>query len=368
MALNSSFWTGKRVFVTGHTGFKGTWLCLWLARMGAKVTGYALAPDTTPSLYVTTGIASDISSHFADIRDHAALAAAIKRASPEIVFHLAAQPLVRLSYRTPRETYETNVLGTVNLLDACRAAPGVRAVVVVTSDKCYQNRELGDAHTGYVEHDSLGGDDPYSNSKACAELVTHAYRCSFFADGAKLASARAGNVIGGGDWCEDRLVPDFVRAVNAGKPLVIRNPRATRPWQHVLEPLAGYLRLAEALCGNNATEFARGWNFGPNDSESRSVAWVADVLTALAGIQNSWVDASDPSQLHEARHLKLDSAAAATSLGWRARLSTQEALEWTYSWYAAAHAVAWQNARALCETQILAYENHNRVAVPIGRA
>lgn len=353
----TDFWRGRRVFVTGHTGFKGTWLCLWLTRMGAKVTGYALAPDTSPNLYQASGLGQRLTSHIADVRDFTALSAALGAVTPEVVFHLAAQPLVRLSYREPRETYETNVMGTVNLLEACRAVPGIQAIVSVTSDKCYQNRELGEAHTGYVEDDPMGGDDPYSNSKGCAELVTHAYRRSFFADAApRLASARAGNVIGGGDWCSDRLVPDFVRALQGGEALLVRNPHATRPWQHVLEPLSGYLALAEALCGDEGARFASGWNFGPQQSEARSVAWVADTMVRLVGKGASWQDGSDPAAPHEARFLKLDSSRAAEALHWRARLTTEEALAWTMAWYQAAHAADWTNAGPLCEKQIEAYE------------
>ena len=271
--MNPSFWRSKKVFFSGHTGFKGSWLCLWLQQLGAEVTGYALAPPTSPSLFEVAHVAQGMKSLCGDIRDGAALAKAMREAVPDIVIHMAAQPLVRRSYLDPVETYSANVMGTVHLLEAVRQTQSVRAVVNVTSDKCYENKEWV---WGYRESDPMGGFDPYSNSKGCAELVTAAYRNSFF-NPAKysehhvaLASVRAGNVIGGGDWAEDRLIPDILAAFEKSQPVVIRNPHAIRPWQHVLEPLAGYLQLAQKLYEDGAT-YAEGWNFGPNDEDAQPV-------------------------------------------------------------------------------------------------
>ena len=328
--MRPGFWKGRRVFVTGHTGFKGSWLALWLQRHGAEVTGYALAPDTAPNLFTVANVASGMRSILADVRNLDALRSAMMKSRPEIVLHLAAQALVRESYETPVETYATNVMGRVNLLEAVRAAKSVRAVVVVTSDKCYENREWPWA---YRENEPLGGRDPYSSSKACAELVTSAYRHSFFrgADAPRVASARAGNVIGGGDWAKDRLVPDLLRAFEEGQPAVIRNPLAIRPWQHVLEPLAGYLALAERLA-EEPEGFDDGWNFGPYDADVRPVRWIADELVAQWGDGASW--AQDPGEHpHEAMTLKLDSTRARTLLGWRPRLTLANALEWIVEWH-----------------------------------
>jgi CDP-glucose 4,6-dehydratase len=334
LAVNPAFWSGKRVFVTGHTGFKGGWLCLWLERLGASVTGYALAPGTNPSLFDLARVGQGVDSHIGDVRNARALQDALSEASPEIVFHMAAQALVRASYCNPVETYETNIMGTVNLLEAVRQVDTVHAVVVVTTDKCYENRGWV---WGYRENDTLGGYDPYSSSKAAAELVTAAYRSSFFNGNANpphrvaLASARAGNVIGGGDWAEDRLIPDIIRAVARGERVRIRNPHAIRPWQHVLEPLRGYLTLAEKLCSAGA-EFAQPWNFGPEETDARTVEWIVKKVAALWGGDASWE--LDPDRHpHEAAYLKLDISRARSLLGWTPKWSIEQALDAVVSWY-----------------------------------
>lgn len=330
MVMRREFWAGKNVLVTGHTGFKGAWLALWLASLGARVAGYALKPLSNPSLWQLVEGTAGITSTIADIRDLDRFSKAIHACQPVIVFHLAAQSLVRPSYEDPVGTYATNVMGTVNLLEAVRRTPGVRAVVNVTSDKCYQNLETGQA---YREDDPMGGRDPYSSSKGCAELVTTAYRASFFAnsDAPALASARAGNVIGGGDWAADRIVPDMVRAAAARKPVLVRNPHAVRPWQHVLEPLCGYLQLAERLCAA-PREFAEGWNFGSNEEDAVSVETIVSSVARLWGPPAGWT-ADKGSHPHEAHFLKLDSTKARTRLGWRPRLRLQTALKWTVEWY-----------------------------------
>ncbi|WP_420477189.1 CDP-glucose 4,6-dehydratase [Noviherbaspirillum sp. ST9] len=321
---------GRKVFLTGHTGFKGAWLALWLKRLGAEVTGYALAPNSEPSLFEVAGIRNTLARHVvADIRSLADVTTAMRTAAPDVVFHLAAQPLVRASYRDPVETWSTNVIGTVHLLEAVRSCPSVRAVVVVTTDKCYQNLERDVA---FAETDPLGGNDPYSASKAGAELVVQSYRKSFFANGPLVGSARAGNVIGGGDWCEDRLIPDAARATAAGNPLLIRNPNATRPWQHVLEALHGYLLLASRLLAGDAA-FADAFNFGPNASDNIAVG---DVLSRM---QQHWpelhwqLDPQSAHAPHEARLLCLDASKAQRMLGWTPRWDLDTGLKKTAAWY-----------------------------------
>jgi CDP-glucose 4,6-dehydratase len=325
------FYRGRTVLVTGHTGFKGGWLCAALKRLGARVTGLALAPDTDPNLFQAAAIGQGMESVLGDIRDLATVEKVLRERRPEIVFHNAAQPLVLRSYRQPVETYATNVMGTVHVLEAARRAQSVRAVVVVTSDKCYDNRGL---ERGYREDDPMGGHDPYSSSKGCAELVAAAYRASFFAgEGtAAIATARAGNVIGGGDWAQDRIVPDMVRGIMAGRPVVIRHPEAVRPWQHVLEPLRGYLMLGQRLYQER--KFAAGWNFGPGENEALTVRQLAEQMVACWGAGRLEF-ASEGEAPHEAAYLKLDSAKARSELGWKPALTPAEALRWTVEWYRA---------------------------------
>lgn len=333
-SVTPSFWQGKHVFLTGHTGFKGSWLALWLSSMGARVTGYALAPNTQPNLFEILSIENQIyESHIADIRDLDKLQQAIKKAQPDILIHMAAQPLVRYSYENPVETYATNVMGTVHVLEAIRHIDTIRAAVVVTTDKCYENKEWV---WGYREDEPMGGYDPYSSSKGCAELVTAAYRRSFFSDLAvphhvSLASARAGNVIGGGDWSKDRLIPDAIKAFDESKPLMIRNPLATRPWQHVLEPLSGYLILAEALY-ENGIKFESSWNFGPRSEDERSVQEVIDLLIEQWGGSASW-QKEPGTQPHEAHLLKLDCSKAYQYLGWTPKWSVEVAIQKIMDWH-----------------------------------
>lgn len=330
-APDPAFWAGRRVLVTGHTGFKGSWLLVLLDLLGARVTGLALEPDTDPSMFTLIKGASLCDHHIADIRDGDAVAAIVARAEPDIVLHLAAQPLVRLSYTDPIGTFASNVMGTAHVLEACRNTPSVRTIISVTTDKCYANDGRVE---GYREDAPLGGHDPYSNSKACAELVSACWRDSFFAaQGVGLATARAGNVIGGGDWSADRLVPDAIRAFSAGRPLQIRNPDAVRPWQHVLEPLTGYLLLAEQLA-RDPVRFARGWNFGPAPAHMASVRDVIDRLADQWGATHPW-EKQPGDHPHEAAMLTLDSTAAADALGWRSRLSLERALALTADWYRA---------------------------------
>jgi CDP-glucose 4,6-dehydratase len=334
--MNPAFWNGKRVLLTGHTGFKGSWLSLWLQSMGAQVVGYALAPPTNPSLFDVAEVGKGVTSIIGDIRDLAKLQAVFAEYRPEIVIHMAAQPLVRYSYANPVETYATNVMGTVHLLEAVRQVGSVRAVVNITSDKCYENREWV---WGYRENDPMGGYDPYSSSKGCAELVASAYRNSFFnpqdyaKHGVAVASARAGNVIGGGDWAGDRLIPDMLRAIQIGQPVVIRSPHAIRPWQHVLEPLLGYLSLAEKMWGKGP-EFCEGWNFGPNDDDAKPVEWIVNKMTAQWGDGATWeIDGHD--HPHEAHYLKLDCSKAKSRLGWCPRWNIEQAIEQIITWHRA---------------------------------
>jgi CDP-glucose 4,6-dehydratase len=346
------FWRDRRVLVTGHTGFKGAWLSLWLQALGARVTGFSLGVPTQPSLYELACIGEGMQSIDGDVRDFDALAGAFATARPEVVIHMAAQSLVRPSFSAPRATYEVNVMGTVNLLDAVRRDGDVRVVVNVTSDKCYENREW---EWAYREHERMGGHDPYSSSKGCAELITDAFRRSFFctADSTRIASARAGNVIGGGDWAQDRLIPDLMRALLAGRAVRVRNPDSIRPWQHVLNPLSGYLALAEALW--SSAELAGAWNFGPCDEDARPVRWIVWQIAASWPQQLSWLDGETQSRagLHEARYLKLDSSRARSRLGWRPRWGLGEGLDATVAWYRALQ--AGENMAAVTAAQIDAY-------------
>lgn len=353
--MDREFWRGRRVFLTGHTGFKGSWLTLWLQQLGAEVHGFALEPESDPSLFalVHGGMAH---STIGDIREVTALQAALLDAGPEVVIHMAAQPLVRRSYLDPVETYSTNVMGTVHLLEAVRACKTVRAVLVVTSDKCYENREWP---WGYRESDPMGGFDPYSNSKGCAELVTAAYRSSFFnpsahaVHGVAVATARAGNVIGGGDWAVDRLVPDLLAAYRAGRVACIRNPGALRPWQHVLEPLSGYLQLCQKLA-EQGPRWGEAWNFGPADSDTRPVSWLADGLAARWGSGARW--STDGSQQpHEAHLLKLDCSKSRQVLGWAPRWDLAQALSAIVQWHRAHDAGTDMRAHSL--QQIAQFES-----------
>ncbi len=328
--MNTEFWNGKTVLLTGHTGFKGSWLTLWLKKMGAKVTGFSKDIPTTPSLFELADVANGINSIEGDIRNFDEIHEVIKNINAEIIFHMAAQSLVRESYVNPRETYETNVMGTVNLLDAVRDTKKTRLIINVTSDKCYENKELDRA---YNEEDPLGGYDPYSSSKGCSELVTSAYRNSYFqSDNHKisLSSVRAGNVIGGGDWAKDRLIPDLMQSIINGKELKIRDPNAIRPWQYVLEPLSGYLLLAEKMW-SNGQEFGQAWNFGPNE-ESKKVSWIIDKISEMYGKKlNIFSDTSE--NLHEAKILKLDCSKSQTKLGWVPKTNIEKGLEMTVDWY-----------------------------------
>lgn len=328
--VSDRFWKGKKVFVTGHTGFKGSWLSFWLNGMGADITGYALAPPTIPSLFELLKLKSKIKSVRGDVRDLNLLKKHIRGA--EIVFHLAAQPLVLESYKNPLDTYTTNVMGTINLLEACRENKNLKAIVNVTTDKCYENRE--NPQIAYKENEPMGGFDPYSNSKACSELVTDSYRKSFFDGGAKvgLATARAGNVIGGGDFAADRLIPDCIRGIMKQEKIIVRNPDSTRPWQHVLEPLAGYLMLAESLW-KSPEKFSRGWNFGPKERDAQSVRDVMNAFCKSWGDKAEYVIRKDPRAPHEASYLKLNSSQARKLLLWKPRWNSQTAVQKTVEWY-----------------------------------
>lgn len=353
--VNPEFWRGRHVFLTGHTGFKGSWMALWLQAMGAYVTGFSLAPPTQPNLFDVADVARGLRHHIGDIRDWVALHSAIDECKPEVVFHMAAQPLVRYSYDAPVETYATNVMGTVHLLESVRRVGGVQAVVNVTTDKCYENREW---MWGYRECEPMGGYDPYSSSKGCAELVSAAYRSSFFnpADyerhGVALATARAGNVIGGGDWAKDRLIPDILSGFETGQIVRIRNPHAIRPWQHVLEPLRGYLTLAERLVVHGA-QFASAWNFGPHVDDTRSVGWIVERMADLWGQGARW-EFDGATHPHEAHFLRLDITKAMTELGWRPALRLDAALESIVAW---SHGrINGADMRQLALEQIQAYQ------------
>ena len=347
-------WRGRRVLVTGHTGFKGGWLSHWLHQLGAEVGGFALAPPTDPSLFVQTRLAELVRHVEGDVRDAAAVDAVIADFRPEVIFHLAAQPLVRASYADPVATYATNFMGTVNVLDSCRRLPGVRAVVCVTTDKCYENREWV---WPYRETDPMGGHDPYSSSKGAAEIAIAAYRRSYFSkDGPAVASVRAGNVIGGGDWAEDRLIPDVIRALLAGKRPLIRAPASIRPWQHVLDALGGYLRLAERLLDSNRS-FAAPYNFGPSDDDARPVSWVVDRLLAAWGAAGwDWPAGEQP---HEAVLLRLDTSKARAELSWRPVLRLDQALDWVAEWHR--DVAAGGDARTITKSQLAEFQKMSSI-------
>ena len=330
MELSSSFWKNRSVFLTGHTGFKGGWMTMWLTKMGAKVNGYSLAAPTTLNFFLETRLEERLSSStIGDIQNYSSLKSAMSFAKPSVIIHMAAQPLVRRSYKLPIETFKTNIIGTANLLEAARKIEGVEAIVNITTDKCYENKEQ---LKPYLENDKLGGHDPYSSSKACAELVSSAYRNSFLKErGIKIATVRAGNVIGGGDWAADRLIPDFLRANDAGKKLIIRFPNAVRPWQHVLEPIMGYLILSEKL-----VEVGKGydsaWNFGPNNEDSKTVSWIVEYLSQKLSIKHQIIESND---LHESNLLFLNSSKARSKLSWTSKWSVNTALDKTIEWYLA---------------------------------
>jgi len=347
--VEQDFWYGKRVFLTGHTGFKGSWLSIWLKSMGAQLHGFSLPPPTNPSLFDQAGVAKGLHHTVGDVRHYTSLLSEMKVSKPEIIIHMAAQPLVRDSYMDPTETYATNVMGTVNVFEAARHLSTVRAILNVTTDKCYDNKEW---LWGYRENDPLGGHDPYSSSKACSELVTSAYRHSFFQKSStSLASARAGNVIGGGDWAKDRLVPDILSAFQQSETLLVRNPHAVRPWQYVLEPLAGYLMLTQRLY-TDGEAFAGAWNFGPHDLDSRPVHWIVERIAQLWGSGVNW-SVDEGSHPHEAGCLKLDISKSQTLLGWQPKWSLSRALTELIDWYS--HWLSGGDAEAKCQQQIRNY-------------
>jgi len=355
--LNKQFWQGKRVFLTGHTGFKGSWLSLWLNKLGAKVTGYALPGPTSPSLFELANVEDSLDeSIIGNITDLDQLKNAICQAKPEIIIHMAAQPLVRKSYEDPITTYHTNVVGTLNVLEASRACSSIRVILNVTTDKIYENKEW---HRGYREDDTLGGFDPYSSSKACSELITSAYRSSFFKEtNIKVATARAGNVIGGGDWAENRLIPDVISTLATGEKIVIRSPKAIRPWQHVLEPLSGYLLLCEQLYLNGEA-YAQAWNFGPQNRDAKTVEWVVEQLIQKWPYENSGYQVHNNNELHETKILMLDCSKANRELAWSPRWGIATALDFTIQWYV--DYLNNKNMKQTCEAQIDAYET----AIPL---
>ena len=346
--IDRAFWQGKRVFLTGHTGFKGSWLSLWLSSLGAEVKGYALNPPTLPSLFIEAKIDSIIDSQIADIRSQDTLHESMTKFSPDILIHMAAQPLVKYSYNAPIETYEVNVIGTAKVLEVARSCPNLKAIVNITTDKCYENDNRSE---GYKEEDPMGGYDPYSSSKSCAEFVASSYRRSFLQDkGVGLVSVRAGNVIGGGDWADDRLIPDILRSFEKKKPVIVRNPRATRPWQHVLEPLSGYLILAQKLY-KDQKKYSEGWNFGPNDENAKPVDWILNKMIAKWP-SSSWKLDTDSSP-HEAGFLKLDISKAKSKLGWKPVWELNHTLDRIIFWHK-----AWLNKedmQAICLTEIKEY-------------
>ena len=348
--IDQEFWKGKRVFLTGHTGFKGSWLSLWLCSLGAEVRGYALNPPTSPSLFNEAKIDTIIDSQIADIRDQDTLHESMTGFNPDILIHMAAQPLVRYSYDAPIETYEVNVIGTAKVLEVARSCPNLRAIVNITTDKCYENDGRAE---GYKENDPMGGYDPYSSSKGCAELVASSYRRSFLQDqGIGIASVRAGNVIGGGDWADDRLIPDILRSFEKNKPVVIRNPKATRPWQHVLEPLSGYLILAQNLY-KNQKKYAEGWNFGPNEKDVQPVDWILDKM--ISKWPNSSWELDNNSNPHEAGFLKLDISKAKSKLDWSPVWELSQALEKIISWHQ-----AWLNKEDMQAACLIEIEEYTR--------
>jgi CDP-glucose 4,6-dehydratase len=353
--MNNKFWKDKKVLITGHTGFKGSWLSLWLQNKGANVIGYSLPPPTNPSLFEVAHVAEGITSIIGDIRDLENVLSVVSRHKPEIIIHMAAQSLVRYSYKNPVDTYSTNVMGTVHVLEAGRRADSLKVILIITSDKCYENNEWV---WGYRENDPVGGHDPYSSSKGCVELVTSAYRKSYFSKqdnpnhSLAVATARAGNVIGGGDWATDRLVPDIMRAIMEDRTVIIRYPNAIRPWQHVLEPLRGYITLVERLW-QHGEEFSGAWNFGPNDGDLRTVSWVADHLTKLWGDDACW-ESDSTHHPHEATFLKLDCSKAKRKLGWLPVHDLTTALEWIVEWYRAY--LQKKDMREITKYEILRYE------------
>jgi CDP-glucose 4,6-dehydratase len=350
--MNAGFWKNKKVFLTGHTGFKGSWASLWLLKSGAQLTGYSLGLPTTPSLFHDLKIEKEMNSIFSDVRDLEKLKSTMLQANPDIVIHMAAQPLVRYSYQNPVETYMTNVMGTVHLFESVRACSNVKAIVNVTSDKCYENKER---MKGYEEHEPMGGFDPYSNSKGCSELVTSSYRNSFFSkSGVLLASGRAGNVIGGGDWADDRLVPDIIRSVLNHKTLEIRNPRSTRPWQHVLEPVGGYLQLVEKLF-EGGPDFAEGYNFGPANSDHCDVESILKMMNSHWDNKVKYEIVQSDNNPHEAHYLSLDCTKAKTKLQWQPKWNVDQALQRTVEWVKAYEAN--ESIRDICMKQITTYES-----------
>lgn len=351
--VNPHFWKGKRVFLTGHTGFKGSWTALWLQSLGAIVKGYSLQPPTQPSLFYEAKVDEDMVSEIGNINDLTTLKSSMTEFNPDVLLHMAAQPLVRLSYKEPIETYMTNVIGTANVLESARACPNLKAIVSITTDKCYENKEWA---WGYRENEPMGGHDPYSSSKGCAELVTSAYRRSFFNtnDTAFLASGRAGNVIGGGDWAADRLIPDILRAFEKEESVIIRNPLSTRPWQHVLEPISGYLVLAENLYTKGET-FAEGWNFGPKDDDCKSVGWILDKMVAKWGEGAQW-ELDKNNNPHEAGFLKLDCSKAAQRLHWNPQWNLNKTLDLIINWHQ--NWLSGKNIKQQCLQEIASYQNY----------